>query len=80
MEGLQSSDSYQGAQDSESSRYNLQARDIFGLIIWIGSLNRFELMEQQALILQNGIQYTFNTMQMYIILFFKQNNLIFLTL
>ena len=65
MEGLQSSDSYQGVLDSESSRYNLQARDIFGLIIWIGSLNRFELMEQQALILQNGIYFLI----IYIILF-----------
>ena len=55
MEGLQSSDSYQGVQGRENSRYNLQARNIFGLIIWIGSLNRFELMEQQALILQNGL-------------------------
>jgi len=50
---VQSSDTYSKKLTAVSSKYHLTKRKIFSLVIWIGSLERFDLMESQSLVLQN---------------------------
>ena len=55
-------------------RYHVKPRKIFGLVIWIGSMDRFELMEQQALVLQDEMfdsYFKFLPSQEYIVPFFS---------